>query len=113
MRRDSWFGTAVFVFAVVFIICGLVFIRWPDFEHKADVNRVLNQKSLGEATLSISYAKPPIYLEEYSMRDDNGLSSVHYRIQGYSGKVVTITLPSERTINETRNVGFFFEDITQ
>jgi hypothetical protein len=113
MRRDNWFGTAIFVFAVVFIICGLVFIKWPDFQHKQDVAKVLNQQSVSEATLRIAYAKPPIYSEEYTMRDDNGVSSVRYKIQGYSGKVVTIVLPSEKTMARTRNVGYFFEDITQ
>jgi hypothetical protein len=113
MRRDSWFGTAIFAFAVIFIICGLVFIKWPDFQHKADVNRVLHQHSYSEATLTIAYAKPPIYSEQYRMRDDNGVSSAVYKVQGYSGKVVTITLPSERTMVGSRNVGYFFEDITQ
>jgi hypothetical protein len=113
MRRNNWFGTAIFVFAVVFIICGLVFIKWPDFQHKADVNRVLYQHSLGEATLTVTYSKPPIFLEQYTLRDDNGLSSVRYKIQGYSGKVVTISLPPERTMAASRDVGYFFEDITQ
>jgi hypothetical protein len=113
MRRDNWFGTAIFVFAVVFIICGLVFIKWPDFQHKQDVAKVLNQRSLSEASLRISYAKPPIYSEEYTMRDDNGVSSMRYKIQGYSGKVVTIVLPPERTMTASRDVGYFFEDITQ
>jgi hypothetical protein len=113
MRRDSWFGTAIFVFAVVFIISGLIFIKWPDFQHKADVHRVLYQHSLGEATLRIAYAKPPIYLEEYTLRDDNGVSTARYKIQGYSGKVVTIALPAVRTTVASRNVGYFFEDITQ
>lgn len=113
MRRDSWFGTAVFVFAVVFIISGLVFIKWPDFQHKQDVAKVLNQHSLGEATLTINYDQPPIYLEQYTLRDDNGVSSAQYKIQGYSGKVVTITMPPEKTFSPNRNVGYFFEDITQ
>ncbi|HZZ65918.1 MAG TPA: hypothetical protein VFE17_10495 [Candidatus Baltobacteraceae bacterium] len=113
MPRSNWFGTAIFVFAVVFILAGLVFIKWPDFQHKADVNRVLYQHSLGEATLQIDYAKPPVYREQYTLVDDNGVSSAVYRIQGYSGKVVTISLPPERTTDPSRNVGYFFEDITQ
>ena len=113
MPRNNWFGTAIFVFAVVFVIAGLVFIKWPDFQHKQDVAKVLNQRSFSEASLRITYSKPPLYSEEYTMRDDNGVSSATYKIQGYSGKVVTITLPAERTMTAGRDVGYFFEDITQ
>ncbi len=113
MRRNNWFGTAIFVFAVLFIIAGLVFVKWPDFEHKQEVSQVLHQKSMAEATLTIAYDTPPIYSEQYVMRDDNGLSFMQYRIRGYSGRVVTISLPPERTTARDRDVGYFFEDITQ
>lgn len=113
MRRDNWFGTAIFIFVVVFIISGLVFVKWPDLAHRADVNRVLYQHSLGQASLTIDYAKPPVYRETYLMVDDNGVSSARYTIQGYSGKVVTISLPPVKTTVAGRNVGYFFEDVTQ
>ena len=109
MRRDSWFGTAVFVFAVVFVVCGLLFVKWPDFQHKQEVARVLNSQSVLDTSLAIKYAKPPIYLEQYTMRNDNGVSTAQYKVQGYSGKVVTITLPPEQTYAVT----FFFEQIVQ
>lgn len=109
MRRDSWFGTAVFVFAVVFIICGLVFIKWPDFQHKAELANVRNSRSVLDLSLSIKYDKPPVYEERYTMRNDNGVSTAQYRIQGYSGKVVTITLPPDKTYAVT----FFFEQVVQ
>ena len=107
MRRDNWFGTAIFIFAVVFIICGLVFIKWPDFAHKQEVARVLQGRSVLHVSLTMKYAKPPIYLEQYTMNNDNGVSTAQYRVQGYSGKVVTITLPPDKTYTVT----FFFQQL--
>src|SRR5579863_5178064 len=109
MRRDSWFGTAIFVFAIVFIICGLVFIKWQDFQDKPKLARVLNSQSVLDVSLLMKYAKPPIYSEEYTMHNDNGVSTAQYRIQGYSGKVVTITQPPDKTYAVT----FFFEEVVQ
>lgn len=109
MRRDSWFGTAIFIFAVLFIVLGTIFIPWPDFQHKREVTRIGQSASVLELGLTIKYDKPPVYLEQYSMRNDNGVSTVQYKIQGYSGKVVTITLPPDKTYAVT----FFFEQVVQ
>ena len=106
MRRD-WIGTAILVFAVIFIAAGLIFIRWPDFQHKSDVARVLGAPIVLETKLTIAYNKPPIYQERYVMRNQNGSSSAQYQITGYSGRVVTITLPPDKTYAVT----FFFEQI--
>jgi len=106
MRRDNWFGTAVFVFAVLFIIGGL-FLKWPDFAHKQQVEGVLHQRSVLDVSLLMKYAKPPIYTESYQMHNDNGVSTAQYRVQGYSGKVVTITLPPMKTYDVT----FFFQQV--
>ena len=106
MRRDSWFGTAVFVFAVLFIVGGL-FLKWPDFAHKQQVEGVLHQRSVLDVSMLIKYAKPPIYTELYTMHNDNGVSTAKYIVQGYSGKVVTITLPATKTYDVT----FFFQQV--
>jgi hypothetical protein len=109
MRRDSWFGTAIFIFVVVFIIVGLVFIKWPDFQNKPQLHNVRTSRSVLDLSMTIKYDKPPIYEERYTTRNDNGLSTAQYRIQGYSGKVVTITLPPDKTYAVT----FFFEEVVQ
>lgn len=109
MRRDNWFGTAIFIFAVVFIVCGLIFIRWPDFQHKQELANVLHSKSVLDLSLTMKYDKPPIYLEQYTMHNDNGISTAQYKVQGYSGKVVTITLPPDKTYSVT----FLFEQVVQ
>lgn len=109
MRRDNWFGTAIFVFAVIFIVLGTIFIPWPDFQHKKEVTRVRESASVLDLSLTIKYDKAPIYLEQYTMRNDNGVSTAQYKIQGYSGKVVTITLPPDKTYAVT----FFFQEVVQ
>ena len=109
MRRDSWFGTAIFVFAIIFIIVGLVFFKWQDFQDKPKLARVLNSQSVLDVSLLMKYEKPPIYLEQYTMHNDNGVSTAQYRIQGYSGKIVTITQPPDKTYAVT----FFFEQVVQ
>lgn len=106
MQRN-WFGTALFVFIVVFIIAGTLLIKWPDFQHKAELARVAARPTLLDARLTIRYDKPPIYEERYVMRNDNGASTMQYYVRGYSGKVVTITEPP----SETYAVTFFFESI--
>ncbi|MFN2448989.1 MAG: hypothetical protein ABR508_04240 [Candidatus Baltobacteraceae bacterium] len=109
MRSNNWFGTAMFVFVVVFVICGLVFFRWHDFEDKAAVHRVLTSRSVLDFSLKVQYGKPPVYNELYHLHNDNGTSSAQYRIQGYSGKVVTITLPPDKTYAVT----FLFQELVQ
>lgn len=109
MRRDNWFGTAIFVFAVVFIVCGLVFLRWPDFQHKQELANVLHSRSVLDLSLTMKYDKPPVYLEQYTLHNDNGISTAQYKIQGYNGKVVTVTLPPDKTYAVT----FLFEQVVQ
>lgn len=109
MHRDNLFGTAIFVFAVVFILAGLFFIKWPDFQHKAELANVRNSRSVLDLSLDVKYDKPPVYEERYTMHNDNGISTAQYRVQGYSGKVVTITLPPDKTYAVT----FFFEQVVQ
>lgn len=105
MRRD-WFAFALFVFIVGFVIAGTFLIKWPDFQHKAELARV-GRRSLLELSLTIRYDKPPIYEERYQMRNDNGASTMQYFVRGYAGKVVTITEPASQTYAVT----FFFEQV--
>ncbi|HLI94674.1 MAG TPA: hypothetical protein VKT72_01150 [Candidatus Baltobacteraceae bacterium] len=109
MHRDNWFGTAIFVFVVVFIVLGTIYIPWPDFQHKQEVERIGRSASVLDLSLKMQYDKPPIYVEQYTVHNDNGVSTVQYKIQGYSGKVVTITLPPDKTYMVT----FFFERVVQ
>ena len=111
MRNNSWFGYAIFGFTVIFLAAGLYFIKWQDFDfgNKRAVDRVLNSQTVLDLSLDIKYDKPPIYRETYHFRNDNGVSTAQYRIQGYSGKVVTITQPRDKTYAVT----FLFQEVVQ
>jgi hypothetical protein len=105
MRRP-WLPTALFVFAIVFLLAGFL-IKWPDFQNKPQVEKVLQAPTVLDLHLTIAYANPPIYQEQYVIRNDNGLSTAQYKITGYSGKVVTITIPPAKRYDMT----FFFDDV--
>jgi hypothetical protein len=107
MRRP-WLPAALFVFAIVFLLAGFL-IKWPDFQNKPQVAKVLQAPTLLELRLTIAYDKPPIYQEQYLIRNDNGLSTAQYKISGYAGKVVTITIPPAKRYDMT----FFFDDVVQ
>jgi hypothetical protein len=106
MRRP-WLPTALFIFAIVFLVVGTIFIKWPDFQNKPEVSRVRQAPTVLELRLTITYDKPPIYQEQYLIRNNNGLSTAQYKITGYSGKVVSITMPPAQRYDMT----FFFEDV--
>ena len=106
MRRP-WLPTALFIFAIVFLVVGTIFIKWPDFQNKPEVSRVRQAPTVLELRLTITYDKPPIYQEQYLIRNNNGLSMAQYKITGYSGKVVSIIMPPAQRYDMT----FFFEDV--
>jgi hypothetical protein len=73
------------------------------------VAKIQNAPSKIYARLLIQYDKPPIYQEQYDMRDVNGASSYSYRIRTYNGKQITITSPPHATYD----VSFFFGKLVQ
>jgi hypothetical protein len=104
MRRTNLVPWAIFIFVVVMTAIG-VRIYWnPEQSRETQVERILHQPSSIYARLLISYAKPPIYEEEYRMQDVEGVSAFTYRIRGYDGHQVTLTAPPHMTTD----VSFFF-----
>jgi hypothetical protein len=61
------------------------------------------------ARLSIRYAKPPVYEEEYRMQDIEGTSTFEYRIRSYNCKEITIKAPAGKIYD----VSFFFGGLDQ
>ncbi|HEY6450501.1 MAG TPA: hypothetical protein VIX60_07470 [Candidatus Cybelea sp.] len=61
------------------------------------------------ARMSVRYAKPPIYEEEYRMSDVEGVSSFVYQIRGSRGHEITVTAPAARVYD----VSFFFGRLVQ
>jgi len=106
MRRP-WLPATLFIFCIVFLIAGTIFIKWPDFQNKPEVSRVRQAPTVLDLRLTIKYDQPAIYEEQYLIRNNNGLSTAQYKITGYSGKVVTITIPPAKRYDMT----FFFEDV--
>jgi hypothetical protein len=92
MRRFPW-GWAIFVLAIA--VVGVDY--WLNFSHEAaKLNQVAGLQRCPSAIylrLTIRYANPPVYVEEYRMQDIEGASSASYRIEGYSGKQIMVTMP--------------------
>lgn len=109
MRR---FPTTAFiiVFAIVMAILGWrVYYGKTEFSRVNTVSRAQHAPSQLYARLLIGYDKPPIYEEEYNMKDIEGVSTFTYRIRTYAGKQLTITAPPKQMYD----VSFFFGSLDQ
>jgi hypothetical protein len=62
------------------------------------------------ARMTIRYAKPPIYEEEYNMSDVEGVSKFQYRIRGYNGHEIIVTAPPARVYDVSFFVGRLDQD---
>jgi hypothetical protein len=61
------------------------------------------------ARMSIRYAKPPIFEEEYRMQDVEGISTFEYRVRSYNCKEITVKAPPGKIYD----VSFFFGGLDQ
>jgi hypothetical protein len=104
MRRFPT-GLAIALFAII----GLAIVTWkvplwPSNEGPSSVARLQHCPTHILAQLTIHYDKPPLYLEQYTMRDDNGSSTYEYVVRSYAGKEITVKAPPHATYD----VSFFF-----
>ena len=106
MRR---FPTAavIFVFSLVMVIIGWYIYIPSEYARLQRVAQQTKAPSEIYTHLLIRYDKPPIYEEEYRMQDVNGVSSFAYRIRGYNGRQITISVPP----TEMYDVSFFYGKI--
>jgi len=92
MRRFPW-GWLILALAIAVIVIDFRL----NYSHEiAKLQQVANLNKCPSRIylrLTIDYDKPPIYEEEYRMQDIEGVSTTVYRVQGYSGKQITITSP--------------------
>jgi hypothetical protein len=102
-------GWAIFALVVVSGFWAYNFYTAGEMHRWHDVGRVSKEPSELYARLTIRYDKPPIYEEEYSMQDIEGISSFTYRVRGYNGKQVTISAPPAAVYD----VSFFFQRLDQ
>jgi hypothetical protein len=104
MRRSVVVPTVIATFVIVMVVIG-AFIYWkPETNRILAVSRVLNQPSEIYADMLVQYDKPPIYQEEYSLQDVQGVSKYAYRIEGFSGQEYRVVNPPYATTD----VSFFW-----
>src|SRR5579872_1804744 len=92
MRRYpiTW---SILIFTVVMLVVIWRLHAVTEFNRLDQVSRIRNAPSRLYARMLIRYDKPPIYEEEYRMSDVEGVSSFDYRVRGYNGRQVTVTVP--------------------
>lgn len=104
MRRFP-IGLAIAVFVIIaFAIITWKVPLWPANEGPQSVARLQNCPTHILAQLTIHYDNPPLFLEEYTMRDDNGSSTYQYVVRSYAGREITVRAPPHATYD----VSFFF-----
>ncbi len=108
MRRHSFTIFMVIVTAIL-VVWGWNFYAADELNRWNGVVRVAQAPSSIELTLTIRYPKPPIYEEQYSITDINGISKYRYQVRSYNGLLVKVTQPP----HSTYNVSFFFEALEQ
>jgi hypothetical protein len=100
-------GWLVAIFAIVMVVLGLFLYHGTEVWRSLGVHKTIVAPSEMYAKLTMRYDNPPIFEEEYSMQDIEGISTWSYRIRGYAGKQITITVPPRRTYD----VPFFIEQL--
>ncbi len=100
----------ILVFAIVMAILGwFVYHGRNEFSRLASVSRMKASPSQIYLRLLIHYDNPPVYEEEYRMKDIEGVSTFDYRIRTYNGKQITITAPAHAMYD----VSFFYGKVDQ
>jgi hypothetical protein len=103
MRRFP-FGWAILILSVITVVVAFR-VHWSDeLSRMGNVRQLSKAPSQIYAHMLVHYDKPPIYEEEYRMKDIEGVSSFQYRIRGYNGRQITITAQPR----EVYDVSFFF-----
>lgn len=109
MRHRSIVPLAILLFAIFMAVTGY-FIYWRgETGRVTQVAKIHQAKSEIYAHLLINYDHPPVYDEEYRMKDIEGKSSFTYVIRSYAGKEVSITAPPAAMYD----VSFFFGKLDQ
>ena len=104
MRRSVVVPVAIAIFVVLMVALDVRYFWKSETGRVAQVARVADQPSAIYLDLLVQYDKPPIYQEEYSMQDVDGVSKYAYRIEGYSGQEYRVTNPPYATTD----VSFLF-----
>ena len=112
MRRNA-VPLAVFLLMFVgFILAGIVYLQTLAPRY-ANNHKILTSASDVKIALAIAYDRGPVRQETWTMRDQNGLSSIAYRALGRNGIQVTINERPTDTINDDTDVAFLFGKLVQ
>lgn len=110
MRRSVIVPSAIAIFAIAMLIVGVYVYGGGETARIRAVSRVANQPSAIYLDLLVQYDKPPIYQEEYSLSDVNGISKYSYRIEGFSGQEYKVSNPSYATTDVSFTFGKLVQD---
>src|SRR5215469_18975616 len=109
MRRIPIIALAIVVFAATMAYIDIR-LNWnKQASLLKQVEHVQRARSEIYAHMLLRYDKPPVYEEEYSMQDVEGVSKFEYRIRSYDGKQVTLTAPPAKIYD----VSFFYGKLDQ
>jgi hypothetical protein len=101
----------IFIIVLSAIFVAIAFIRFfPQGVHGLnEAAKLRAAPSRIYARMLVQYPKPPIYSEEWSMQDIEGVSTYSYTVRSYSGVQIKITQP-EHAIYD---VSYFWGKIDQ
>ncbi|MEO6835280.1 MAG: hypothetical protein ABI231_05165 [Candidatus Tumulicola sp.] len=109
MRRLPPVEIFIVVLTAIFLVAGWKIYGAGEMGRFGGVTKAQKAPSQLYARLSIRYAKPPIYEEEYRMQDVEGVSKFEYRIRSYNCKEILIKAPAGKIYD----VSFFFGGLDQ
>lgn len=107
MRRFPFIEILVVIFAIAIGIVG-----WQVDSYRYHLQpgiKAKNAPSALYARMSIRYANPPIYEEDYDMQDVEGISTFQYRIRSWNCREITVKAPPAKVTD----VSFFFGKLDQ
>jgi hypothetical protein len=112
MRRNP-IPPLIFVVTLIGLAGAYAFFQRALVPRYAATRSVLASRSDIELRMSVRYARGPLVEEDYTMSDEDGVSSAAYRGVGRSGLQITIAEPPLKTIDEGRNVANLFGEVVQ
>ncbi len=107
MRRLPPMEIFIVVLTAIFLVIG--WKVYGGLHPVAGLGHAQKAPSQLYARLSIRYAKPPIFEEEYRMQDVEGISTFEYRVRSYNCKEITVKAPPGKIYE----VSFFFGGLDQ
>lgn len=101
----------IFVIVMTLLFAAIAYFAFfhTETQRLREVAKMKASPSRIYARMLIQYDKPPVYEEEWSMQDIEGVSTYQYRIRSYDGKQITITAPP----HQVYDVSFFWGKLDQ